>query len=177
MLNIIFWIMVLILAGVFISKKESNAPEAVKAREQASQQETPEGALALYLQVAYKFMHNEPGGKFPDVQRSVTKDDWAWYQKNKNNIDSDPLSLKSGIDPTVAGAATNILALHILLSVGPNRPDNKTIKTQDNSDHVIFTVRKEDGFGGHDDFDVRVVKEDNLWKVSGFAGGRAAYSN
>lgn len=173
-MNIIIMV-VLIGACVyfFINRDTTPSPKEVASQNQ----QEPEAALKFYLSTAYHFMHDEPGGTFDHVKLTVTKDDWDWYQAHYQELMADPFNVTSGIDPTTAHAVSKRVSMMNLFNAGPNRADVEITSPTLSSSVATYVVRYKVGID-NDSFaerEVRMVKEDDLWKMSDWAGARTLY--
>ncbi|MBN1868486.1 hypothetical protein JW916_14485 [Candidatus Sumerlaeota bacterium] len=177
---------VVVIAGVwFLFSSPSKTPDAQVQRDR---QADPEKACVYYLETAYKFIHNEVGGNFDDVERAVTKEDWQWYMNNYDRIfkEGDSFNVSGATDPNVMAKVARRAVLEQVLESGPNRPDNQIVDRRIGDNNAVLTVRvpldvtgmidagievpEEDTYV---DREVEVIKEGKFWKVRGFAGGRA----
>lgn len=168
------WLLYAIMIGavVYFYLNRDTTPSAREVAE--SQQLDPEAAVKHYLTVAYKFDHLEAGGSFDDVRLTITKGDWEWYQANVDKLKFDPFNLTGAIDPNQGEALAKRGALLNLFHAGPCHPGAEVVKKMVADTESTITLKYDtSGFKTYVERDVHVVKEDDLWKVEGFAGARA----
>lgn len=165
---------ILFFGGLYVF---NNAPKSPEEQLQKENQSDPEKALIYYLRTAYKYIHNEqPGGSITDVQRTVTKDDWQWFNDNDAKIFKQLDAVNSGsvLGADQKAAFSRIAVLHSLFDLGPDRPDDRIINRELGPERSVFTVRKIEGKTDdiYTDYKVEVVKEGKFWKVKDFGGAR-----
>jgi len=149
----------------------------------------PESALTVYIEKADDFRSFVPGPgarvTFADVQKTVTREDWDWYQDKYANIYADAGSdfgITDSIDPTAGETIKRIVSLQGLQSAGPSRKDATIKEIRTNGDKAeAYVIEKDFSVAGgsvdYNQYRIDLIKEGKYWKVKDFAGGRAEVEN
>lgn len=172
----IFTLIILAAGGTYVLKQATSNPGDKTLEENQSD---PEKALVYYLRTAYKYVHNEDGGTIADVERTVTKDDWKWFNENDSKIfaSMDAVNSRAVLGADQNAILSRAVALRSLYDMGPDRPDNIILKKNIGPTSANFTVRKQGMTPeSYTDYEVVVVKEEKFWKVKDFAGARTRIS-
>lgn len=169
------WVVIgILLVGVFLfGGKELKKMQ--EGGELSDELKTPETTARYYAKMAGIITSGQL--KVNDLLAAVTKDDKKWFLDNQDKIyDSCQGDLNKFIGynaPSGGQVEKAAFAIMHVLSSSPQREDVLLTVTSNDGKKATVEAKQGNAYGTFRNYEMELVKEGKVWKVSGFCGARA----